>query len=186
MTIRRREEVHELRVPVSEQDWTWGPADAPVTIVEYGDYECPACQYTHGEVQKFLEADGHSVQFVFRHFPLTTVHPRAMPAALAAEASGRQGKFWEMHRKLFEGRGQLDHERIRGYATELGLGLDRFARDIKSKGIEAQIRQQRLEGARSGVNGTPTLFVNGSRYDGDMTCEALSAAVQTAIKGGPR
>jgi len=183
VTIRRREEGHQLRVPLSEQDWVRGPADAPVTLVEYGDYECPACQYAHGEVEKLLEAEGHNVRFVFRHFPLMTTHPQAMAAALAVEAAGRQGKFWEMHHKLFESRGQLDHEHIRGYAAELGLELDNFARDIKSKEIEVQIRQHRLEGARSGVNGTPTFFVNGSRYDGDITYEALSSAVQTAING---
>lgn len=180
MTIGRREEGHQLRVPVSEQDWVRGPADAPVTLVEYGDYECPACQYAYGEVEKLLEAEGHNVRFVFRHFPLMAVHPQAMAAALAAEAAGHQGEFWEMHRKLFESRGQLDHAQIRTYAAELGLELDEFARDIKNKGIESRIRQQRLEGARSGVNGTPTFFINEYRYDGDVTYDVLSAAVRPA------
>ena len=184
MTVRRREESHQLRVPVSAQDWVRGPADAPVTLVEYGDYECPACQYAHGEVEKLLEAEGHNVRFVFRHFPLMTIHPQAMVAALAVEAAGRQGKFWQMHAKLFESRGQLDDQHIRQYAAELELDLDKFAHDIQSEGIEAHIRQQRLEGARSGVNGTPTFFVNGSRYDADFTHEALSAAVRAAKAQG--
>jgi len=108
------------------------------------------------------------------------IHPQALGAALSADAAGRQAKFWEMHSKLYESRGQLGDERIRAYSRELRLDMDRFARDIKSKDFEAHIRQQRLEGARSGVNGTPTFFVNGSRYDGAFTYEALSAAVGAA------
>ena len=181
MSIRRREEVHKLRVPVSEEDWTRGPADAPVTIVEYGDYECPACQRAYREVEKLLEAEAGNVKFVFRHFPLTSTHPRAMAAALAAEAAGHQGKFWEMHRKLFESQGELGDEHARGYAQELGLDMDRFSRNATSEELESCIRQQRLEGARSGVNGTPTFFVNGMRYDGAFTYEALSTALRLAI-----
>ena len=184
MSIHKREEVHKLRVPVSEEDWGRGPADAPVTIVEYGDYECPACQRAYWEMEKLLEAEGGNVRFVFRHFPLTSTHPRAMAASLAAEAAGHQGKFWEMNRKLFESRGQLGDEHIRGYAQELGLDMDRFARDIKSKEIEANIRQERLAGARSGVNGTPTFFVSGTRYDGLFTYEAISTAMQVAERKG--
>ncbi len=181
MGIRKREEVHQLRVPVSQEDWGRGPADASVTLVEYGDYECPACQRAYVEVEKLLTAERGNVKFVYRHFPLMSTHPQAMAAALAAEASGRQGKFWEMHSKLYESRGQIGDERIRGYAQELRLDMDRFAQDIKSKEIEANIRQERLAGARSGVNGTPTFFVKGSRYDGDFTYEALSTAVQTFV-----
>ena len=149
-------------------------------IVEYGDYECPVCRSAYPQVERLLEAEAGNVQFVFRHFPLMSTHPQAMAAALAAEAAGRQGKFWQMHAKLFASRGQLADQHIRQYAAELELDLDKFARDIQSKEIEAHIRQQRLEGARSGVNGTPTFFVNGSRYDGDLTYEALSAAVRAA------
>ncbi len=184
MGIRKREEVHELRVPVSEEDWIRGPVDASVTIVEYGDYECPACQRAYREVEKLLESEEGRVRFIFRHFPLIRMHPQALGAALAADAAGRQSKFWEMHSKLYENRGQLGDEHIRGYAQELGLDMDRFIRDIKSKQIEAHIRQQRLEGARSGVNGTPTFFVNGTRYDGDFAHEALAAAVRAAREQG--
>ena len=180
MTIRKRDEVHKLGVPVSEEDWTRGPAGAPVIIVEYGDYECPACQFAYAQVEKLLEAEAGNVKFVFRHFPLMSIHPQAMAAALAAEAAGRQSKFWQMHAKLFESRGELDDQHIGQYGVELELDLDKFARDIQSEGIEAHIRQQRLEGARSGVNGTHTFFVNGSRYDGDFTYEALSAVVWAA------
>ncbi len=180
MSIRKRDEVHKLRVPLSEEDWTRGPAGAPVIIVEYGDYECPACQFAYAQVEKLLKAEGGNVKFVFRHFPLMSPHPQAMAAALAAEAAGRQGKFWQMHAKLFESRGEVDDQHIGQYAVELELDLDKFARDVHSEEVEAHIRQQRLEGARSGVNGTPTFFVNGSRYDGDITYEALSAAVGAA------
>ena len=180
MTIRKRDEVHKLGVPVSKEDWTRGAAGAPVIIVEYGDYECPACQSAYAQVERLLEAEGGNVKFVFRHFPLMSTHPQAMAAALAAEAAGRQSKFCQMHAKLFESRGELDDQHIGQYAVELELDLDKFARDIQSEEIEAHIRQQRLEGARSGVNGTPTFFVNGSRYDGDLIYEALSAAVRAS------
>ncbi len=184
MGIRKREEVHQLRVPVSEEDWGRGRAGAPVTIVEYGDYECPACQRAYVEVEKLLTTERGNVKFVYRHFPLMRIHPQALGAALSADAAGHQDKFWEMHSKLYESRSQLGDERIRAYAQELRLDMDRFARDIKSKEIEAHIRQQRLEGARSGVNGTPTFFVNGTRYDGDFTHEALAAAVRAAREQG--
>ncbi len=184
MTIRKRDGVHRLGVPVSEEDWTRGPAEAPVTIVEYGDYQCPACQRAYVEAEKLLAAEEGNVKFVFRHFPLMSTHPQAMAAALAAEAAGRQDKFWQMHARLFESRGELDDQHIGQYAAELELDLYKFARDIQSEEIEAHIRQQRLEGARSGVNGTPTFFINGSRYDGDFTYEALSAAVRAIRRQG--
>ena len=182
--MRKRDEVHELRVPPSAEDHVRGPADAPVTIVEYGDYECKDCRRAHSEVEGLMAADEGNVKLVFRHFPLMSLHPNAMAAALAAEAAGRQDKFWQMHARLFEGGKQLDEQRIQQYATELGLDPEAFDRDVNSKEVEAHIRQQRLQGARTGVNGTPTFFINGLRYAGDFTTRALSAAVQAAMGNG--
>ena len=184
VSIWKGDEGHKLAVAASEEDRTRGPTDAPVTVVEYGDYQCPACQLAYGEVEKLLEAQGGDVLFVFRHFPLTSVHQRAMAAALAAEAAGDQGKFWQMHARLFEGRGQLDDQQIQEYAAELELDSDKFAQDVQSDEAASRIRQQRLDGARSGVNGTPTFFINGYRHEGAPTYEALSAAVAAAANHG--
>ena len=174
------DQVHRLRVPVSEADWVRGPADAPVSLAEYGDYQCPHCQRAYYEVEKLLGAQGPQVKFSFRHLPITSVHPRAMPAAIAADAAGRQGKFWEMHRKLYESQGSLEEGDIARYAQEIGLDLEQFARDREDPEIEKHILQQRLEGVRSGANGTPTFFINGERYDGEFSFEGLSAAVEAA------
>jgi protein-disulfide isomerase len=186
VTVRKRDDVHQLAVPVSEEDWIRGPDEAPVTIVEYGDYQCPFCQRAHGDIERLLAAQAGHVRFVFRHFPLMSAHPQAMAAAVAAEAAGRQGSFWQMHAKLFGSHGHLDDQRIREYAADLELDLDKFARDVESEEIESHIRRQRLAGARSGVNGTPTFFVNGLRYDGDPTYGGLSAAVTTARRQAAR
>ena len=184
MAIRKRTQaIHELRVPVSERDWPQGPSDASVTLVEYADYQCPTCQCTHDEVEKLLAAQGANLRFVFRHFPLKSLHPRALPAAIAAEAAGRQGKFWQMHGKLFENPGRLEDEDLRRYGQEIGLDPEQFAMDLGDRDTPRHIREQQLEGARSGVNGTPTFFINGRRYEGAFNFEALSAAVEAATHG---
>jgi protein-disulfide isomerase len=175
-----RERGHRLIDAVSDADWTRGPADAPVTLVEYADYECPYCWDAHPIVETLLAADGDRVRFAFRHFPLISAHPRALPAAMAAEAAGTQGKFWQMHALLFEGRGRLADDDLRGYARQLGLDLQRFDRDRNDPAVEGRIRRGRIIGARSGVNGTPTFFINGERYGGAVTVEALQAAVRQA------
>jgi protein-disulfide isomerase len=172
---------HRLRQPVGDEDHVRGPTEAPVTLVEYGDYQCPTCQAAHQEVEQLLGVHGGQVRFVFRHFPLMSMHERALPAAMAAEAAGRQGKFWEMHGKLFESRGQLADADLRDYANDIGLDLARFDADRTDEQIERAIREQRLQGARSGVNGTPTFFVNGDRHDGRPSFEALAEAVREAM-----
>lgn len=164
-------------VPVSDADWLRGPGDAPVTLVEYGDYECPHCQRAYPIVEELLAAEGARVRLVFRHFPLTSTHPRAVPAAMAAEAAGRQRKFWEMNALLFEAKGKLADEDLLRYARQLGLEMAQFDTDRRDDALEERIRSGRLAGLRSGVNGTPTFFINGERYDGEVTVEALRAAV---------
>lgn len=171
---------HRLRQPVGDEDHVRGPTEAPVTLVEYGDYQCPSCQAAHQEVEQLLGVHGDQVRFVFRHFPLMSVHEHALPAATAAEAAGRQGKFWEMHSKLFESRGQLADADLRDYANDIGLDLAQFNADRTDEQIERAIREQRLQGARSGVNGTPTFFLNGERHDAAWSYEALLLAIDEA------
>jgi protein-disulfide isomerase len=169
-----------LRDPVSESDRVRGPAQAPVTLVEYADYQCPHCQAAYPEIEQVLRRHAGAVRFAVRHFPVESSHPRALAAALAAEAAGRQGKFWEMHARLFDDPGRLEEEDLRRHATALGLDLQRFDADRADPELANAIRHQRLQGMRSGVNGTPTLFVNGLRYDGPHDAEALSRVIAQA------
>jgi protein-disulfide isomerase len=174
---------HPLKVPVSEQDWSRGPADAPVMLVEYADFQCPACGRAHPVIAQLAARYPDRVRWVFRHFPLASSHPRALPAAIAAEAAGAQGRFWEMHDLLFENQGRLEDDHLIEYARRIGLDLDRFRADLRRRLNENKIREQLRQGARSGVNGTPTIFIDGQRYDGPRTLEALAAAVGAEDRG---
>jgi len=173
------QETHRLRVPVSQDDWTRGRADAAVTLVEYLDYECPHCQAAYPVLEKALRAQRDKVRFVARHFPMSSSHPRALDAALAAEAAGRQSKFWQMHQRLFENPGELEREHLLRHARELGLELKQFEADMADPQLKRKIEEQKRQGLRSGVNGTPTLFLNEVRYDGPRDFEGLSAAVDS-------
>jgi protein-disulfide isomerase len=156
-----------LRVPVSKSDHRRGPEEAPLVLVEYGDYECPYCGEAHPIVKHIENALRGELLLVFRNFPLTQIHPHAMNAARAAEAAGLQRKFWEMHDTLYENQENLDPESLLAYAAQLDLDLDRFAQDMLSRRVEDRILLDFEGGARSGVNGTPTFFVNGFRFDGN-------------------
>jgi protein-disulfide isomerase len=170
-----------LALPVSEKrDHILGPRDAPVTLVEYGDYECPFCRATHGVVAALIERMGDDLRFVFRHFPITTIHPLAQQAAEAAEAAGVQGKFWPMHDTLYENQPRFDDQHLLAYAKALGLDLGTFARDISQHVHVPKIREDFLSGVHSGVNGTPTFFINGVRHDGPWDLPNLMAAIQMA------
>jgi protein-disulfide isomerase len=169
-----------LTPPVGERDHAQGPADAPVTLVEYGDYECPYCGAAFPIVRALQCRLGDRLRVVFRHFPLTQVHPHALSAAEAAEAAGAQGRFWAMHDLLFEHQRALDDRRLAGYAADLGLDGDRFAREMGEHVHAGRVREDVLSGARSGVNGTPTFFVNGARHDDDYAFDTLLAAIERA------
>jgi protein-disulfide isomerase len=157
-----------------------------VTLVEYLDYQCSHCQAAHPVIERVLELFPGQVRFVVRHFPVVSAHPQAEKAALAAEAAGRQGRFWEMHRRLMEARGALEDEDLVRYARGLNLDLARFRRDLADEALGAEVRNERLMGARSGVNGTPTLYLGGLRYGGDVTEEELKAAIEAALEQGKR
>ena len=170
--------------PVGTRDHARGPKDAPVTLVKYGDYECPYCGEAHPVLKELMERLGEQVRFVFRHFPLDSVHPCARRAAQAAEAAASQGRFWEMHDLLYEHQDELGEEDLMRYAAELELDLRRFEEDLTNDNHAWRIEEDRLGGDRAGVRGTPALFVNGVRYAGPMDLDGLLAAVEDAA-GSP-
>jgi protein-disulfide isomerase len=151
-----------------------------VTLVEYGDFECPYCGQAHYILQEIAEEMGSELLFVFRHFPLTQVHPHAEMAAMAAEAAGVQGRFWEMHDALFENQRALADEDILRYAEALELDLGRFEEEMRTRRHFPRIREDFMSGVRSGVNGTPTFFINGARHDGSYEYPVLIRALRDA------
>jgi protein-disulfide isomerase len=138
-----------------------GPEDAPITIVEFSDYQCPFCARSEPLVQEAITAYPTQAKLVFKHYPLTSIHPQAMPAALAAAAAQKQGKFWEMHEKLFANQRALAPEQLTQYARELGLDMKQFEADMKSDEVKAMVQDDIALAQRVGVRGTPTIFVNG-------------------------
>jgi formate-nitrite transporter family protein len=173
-----------LTLPVSEgRDHVQGPADAAVTLVEYGDYECPYCGAAFPIIKQVQERMGGRLRFAFRNFPIATSHPHAEQAAEAAEAAAAQGRFWEMHDLLYENQDRLGGEDLHAYAERLGLDLETFDRDLAGHAYAARVREDFMSGVHSGVNGTPTFYVNGSRYDGSYEAESLLAALKA--RSGP-
>lgn len=171
----------KLKPPVGEQDQQTGNRKASLTLVEYGDYQCPHCGHAHPLVKKLLQQRADDVHFVFRNFPLAEIHPAAMMAAQAAEAAGKQGKFWEMHDAIFEHQDNLHGNVFLDFAKDLNLDLQTFAQDWKSEAVLAKVTQDFESGMRSGVNGTPTFFINGIKFDAyDGTYESLEEGLQIA------
>jgi len=164
-----------LTLPVSGRDHTLGPANAPVTLLEYGDYECPHCAAAHPVVEALRERLGELLQFSYRHFPLTQIHSHAEPAAEAAEAAGAQGRFWEMHAALFTHQDALDRRHLIQYGEAIGLDTGAFGRDLQTQTYSGRVREDFMNGVRSGVNGTPTFFINGVRYDGPRDFQTMFA-----------
>ena len=171
-----------LTQSVSAHDHAEGPPDAILTLVEYGDYQCPYCGAAYPVVKEVQKTLGKKLRFVFRNFPLTRAHPYALIAAEAAEAAALQGKFWEMHDLLFEQQALLTPEIIPSWANRIGLNVEQFGNDIKKEVVEKRIQEDRGSGIRSGVNGTPTFFINGSRYDGPPDYNSLLAALESALE----
>jgi len=170
-----------LTVPVSEdRDHIQGPADAAVTLVEYGDFECPYCGGAYPIIKEVQARMGDRLRFVFRNFPISTSHPHAEQAAEAAEAAAGQGRFWQMHDLLFENQRRLRDQDLRAYAEQAGLDLQQFDTELAEHVHAARVREDFMSGVRSGVNGTPTFFINGVRHDGSYEVEALLAALDRA------
>jgi NhaA family Na+:H+ antiporter len=170
-----------LKPPVHDQDHARGPDKAPVTLVEYGDYQCPHCRQVHPIIQELRERFGQRLRYVYRHLPITTVHPDAQLAAEAAEAAAAQGKFWDMHNLLFERQQALDREYLIQYAAELGLDTERFARELDEHVYADRVQKDFRSGVRSGANGTPTFFLNGVRYDGPWDLDSLIAEIEKPL-----
>jgi len=178
--VSRRDTAVRLTLPIGDRDHVHGPADAPVTLVEYGDYECPHCKRAFPIVQEIQQRMGRRLRFVYRNFPLRESHPHAQHAAEAAEAAGAQGKFWEMHDRLFERQFALEDENLVEYAADLGLDSARFRRELTQRTYEPRVREDFRSGVLSGVNGTPTFFINGVRHDDGWEAEPLVAALERA------
>jgi NhaA family Na+:H+ antiporter len=170
-----------LQPPVGDGDQILGPVDAPVTLVEYGDYECPHCRLVAPIIEQLRSRFGRRLRYVFRHFPITTAHPNAQLAAEAAEAAAAQGKFWEMHQLLFKHEGALDRQRLVQLATELDLDVERFGRELDEHVHADGVREDFLSGVRSGANGTPAFFLNGVRYDGPWDLDSLIAEIEKPL-----
>jgi protein-disulfide isomerase len=168
-----------LTLPVSEvRDHIRGPADAPVTLVQYGDYECPYCGEAYPIVKDVQERMGAQLRFVFRNFPITTSHPHAEHAAEAAEAAAAQGRFWEMHDHLYENQPHLSDDDLRSYARAIDLDLDLFDKELAEHVHAERVHDDFMSGVRSGVNGTPTFFINGVRHDDSYDSETLLGALR--------
>src|SRR5262249_36036692 len=159
--------------PVSPEDHVQGPSDAPVTLVEYGDYQCPYCGQAYPIVKAIQKRFGTRLRFVFRNMPLTNAHPQAELAAEAAEAAALHGKFWEMLDLLYEHQRELGPDFVRNAAARLHLDLDAFSRAIEAGEVRAHVHHDFMDGVRSGVNGTPTFFINGVRFDDAWDEETL-------------
>src|SRR5882672_9994269 len=174
----------KLAVPVRERDHAIGPSNAPVTLVEYGDFECPHCGRAHRKVQAIRRYMGDQLRFVYRHFPLVEAHPHAESAAEASEAAGAQGRFWDMHDMLFRNQHALEPENLVLYAARIGIDAQRFARELAMGVYARKVRDDFRGGIRGGVNGTPTFFINRFRYDGNWadTTEFVQALTEAATQ----
>jgi protein-disulfide isomerase len=171
-----------LVLPVAERDHIQGPVDAPCTLVEYGDYQCPYCGQAYWIVKEVQRRLGRRLRMAYRHFPLAEIHPYAPLAAEAAEEAGARGRFWQMHATLFENQDALGEADLLRYAGALGLDMPRFVAALAEHTHEARVKEDFMTGVRSGVNGTPTFFINGHRHDGPWDAETLSDALLTPAR----
>lgn len=174
--------VATLVPPVNSFDHHQGSETARLTLVEYGDFECPHCGRAHPLVKRLQQQLGSDLRVIFRHFPLTKIHAHAELAAEAAEAAAAAGRFWEMHDVLFKNQRALAGEDLARYADSMGLDSRRFSRELADHLYESKVREDFRSGVRSGVNGTPTFFINGMRYEGDWEFGGLLTALREALQ----
>jgi protein-disulfide isomerase len=163
----------QLMHAVNTSDHIYGNKNAALELVGYGDYQCPYCVHVYWFLKGIQQQLGPDLKIVFRHFPLSKIHPLALPAAMAAEAAGLQDKFWEMHEIIFENQKSLDDECFFQFATSLELDLGRFKNDMQQKALNDKIERDLETGIQSGVHRTPTMFINGKKYIGDVEEKAL-------------
>jgi protein-disulfide isomerase len=163
-----------------ERDHIRGPGEAPVTLVEYGDFQCPYCGHAEGVIRELLAAAGDDVRYVWRHLPLNDVHPNAQLAAEAAEAAAAQGRFWDMYDILLGHQDSLEPDDLAAYAEELGLDSERFREELRMREHASRVSEDVASADESGVSGTPTFFINGRRHYGVYDIDTLTEAVRAA------
>jgi len=171
-----------LTIPVGERDHILGPENAQITLVEYGDYECPSCGEAYFTIKQLQINLTPRIRFVFRNFPKSTIHPHAQHAAEAAEIAAAQGNFWEMHDYLYEHQKHLDDKSLVKYAASLGLDSGQFKRELKDHIYAERVHEDFMSGVLSGVNATPTFFINGYRHNGTMDFLTLLMAINEAAQ----
>ncbi len=167
----------QQKTELTSDEWSLGRPDAPVTLLEYGDFECPFCAAARPVLQGMITERPDTLRLVYRHFPIKTIHPYAQLAAEAAEAAGAQGKFWEMHDMLFTHQRRLDYDDLLTYASQIGVNAERVGDGLTSHAFQPEVKRDFRSGIRDGVNGTPTIFINSVRYDGPRTREAMLGAI---------
>jgi protein-disulfide isomerase len=165
-----------------ERDHIRGRADAPVTLIEYGDFECPYCGHAAPVIEELLERFSDELRYVFRHLPLTDVHPNGQSAAAAAEAAAEQGAFWEMHDRLLADTDKVSPADLHRHAAALGLDEERFAEDLRRRHFAPRVAEDVQSADASGVSGTPTFFINGRRHQGVYDVDTLTRAVKSAAR----
>jgi protein-disulfide isomerase len=175
-----------LAVPVDDRDHILGPEDGPVTLVEYGDYQCPYCARAHPIARDLLRRRTNLVRFAYRHFPLIEIHPYAELAAEAAEAAGARGRFWAVHDWLFANQARLSPVTLIAALVDLGLDGEAIAEELRDHRFLGKVQSDFVSGVRSGVNGTPTFFINGIRYQGSHSLPELVTAVDAAARASDR
>jgi protein-disulfide isomerase len=172
------QQLSQLLLPIQPDDHVQGPAEARLTLVEYGDYQCPPCGELFITIRQIHEKLANDVRIVYRHYPLSGSHPLAQMAAEAAEAASAQNKFWEMHGLLFEHQSAMTEKSFDEYAEQLALDIDQFRKGLKDRTYESRVREDFKRGVANGVYGTPGLFVNGVRHNGAFDAEAILADAQ--------
>ena len=175
----------ELRFPIRDDDHVIGLADAPVTLVEYGDYQCPHCQAAWPQVEQVLRHFGRDIRYAYRHFPISTVHPLAKPAAECAEFAGAHGLFWEMNSAIYANGHQLSGTVLFALASQLRLDVAGLRNALEQGTYAGKVEADFLSGVRSGVNGTPCFFINGQRHEGSYAAPALIAAISAVGRKAP-
>jgi protein-disulfide isomerase len=166
---------------VTEHDHVRGPAQAPVTLVEYGDFQCPFCGQAYWVLESLEQRFRRDLRFVFRHFPMPEIHPYALVAAKTAEDAAAEGRFWDMHGLLFRNQEHLAPPWLVRYGQQLDLDLDELSATLETERYDDRIRSDFMGGVRSGVNGTPCLFINGQRFNGPVDFQPLATVIETMI-----
>lgn len=170
-----------LRLRGSAKDHAQGTSNAIIELVEYGDYQCPYCGHAYLIIKKIQQLFDKDLRFVFRNFPLSEIHTQAKIAAIAAEAAGLQGRFWDMHDIIFENQQNLSPSFLIEYARKIGLDVDRFKTDLENEACVAAVEADFESGVRSGVNGTPSFFINGAKYNGPWNEDNLASRIKNKI-----